>query len=86
MKETIWKYELEITDKQTLSLPPTSCFLAVQEQKGKLMLWARVDPNQLPVERTILIHGTGHPISPEEKYIGTAQTTGGFLVWHVFEA
>jgi len=81
---TIWKYELELTDRQQVIMPTGATILCVQTQLGNLCLWAQVDPNAKKEERHIAIVGTGHPIHRNAwKYIGTAQQA--VFVWHVFE-
>lgn len=83
---TIWKYPLEITDRQTLTMPAGAHLLTVQHQHGHLTLWAEVDPAAEPEDRTIAIVGTGNPMpSGTTAYLATAQAWVGHLVWHVFE-
>lgn len=83
---TIWKYGLEITDRQTLAMPAGAQLLTAQYQHGRLNLWAEVDPSAETEDRTVAIVGTGNPM-PEGKaeYVGTVQAWVGHLVWHVFE-
>jgi hypothetical protein len=83
---TIWKYALEITDRQVVEVPEGAEVLAVQEQAGKVCLWMMVDPEAKKEKRTFVIVGTGHPIEGASylDYYGTAQV--GPMVWHVFEA
>lgn len=86
MKTTIYKYPLEITDRQTIAMPAGAELLSAQMQGRTLCLWALVNP-ELPNElRTIEVLGTGNP-APEanRRYVSTAQMMGGSLVWHVFE-
>ena len=89
MKKTIWKFELETTDKQTLKMPVGAKILTVQTQNEKPCLWALVDPNAEKEDRFIEVFGTGHPIGcdmgVDRKYISTYQLRGGSLVFHVFE-
>lgn len=85
--KTIWKYELEITDAQTLEIPTGFQILSSQFQNGILCLWAIVDPSEPKEGVTIEVIGTGNPmpdVAGNRKYIGTAQMCGGRLVWHVF--
>ena len=86
---TIWKYTLNITDRQTVSMPVFAEILTVQMQGGSLCLWAIVESDRNLEQREFLIFGTGNPI-PEQfclhQHIGTVQVGGGVLVWHVFEA
>lgn len=85
---TIWKFQLELADRQTVEMPSGSQILTVQLQHGKPCIWALVDTSQTGKEiRVIEIIGTGNPIpNPEDKreYIGTFQFMG-HLVFHVFE-
>lgn len=83
---TVWKYPLEVTDRQTIEMPRTSKILHVGVQHGIACLWVEVTPDTLQAERTILIAGTGHPLPDESKrYIGTFQLAGGTLVFHAYE-
>lgn len=96
--EVIYKYELEITDSQILQMHGIPRFLSVQEQNGKLVVWAIIDTNNGINGREILIVGTGNEIpnyynlrgfsydSPSgytTEHIGTVVMNNG-LVWHVF--
>ena len=83
--KTIWKYELKITDEQTISLPVNSKILSVQNFNGKLCLWAIVNSEDAEKERKIAIIGTGNPLWCNLKFwnfIDTVQMESG--VWHVF--
>lgn len=83
--KTIWKFELEITDEQTLECPSNFEPLCVQVQRERLCLWAKVDPDSKLEARKFYVHGTGHRIANlTARYVGTVQTHGGSLVWHVF--
>lgn len=90
---TIWKYKLELTDEQDVEMPVNAQILCVQEQHGKIMLWAVVDETveALKLKHRIVIYGTGKPVDPKRDmtYIGTVQIDNvgeGTLVWHIFEA
>lgn len=83
----VYKYELEVTDEQSIRLPFGAEILTVQQQSDKFCLWALVDPRNELDERVICIHGTGHPI-PDNiklKYINTFQIPHLGLVFHAFE-
>ena len=81
----IYKYELPvdggiITIKQCIIK-----ILSIQEQNGKPMMWAIVDPdNEVidPMEITAIGTGWTLPTGLDE-YLGTAQDGYGF-VWHYF--
>lgn len=90
MNKTIYKYPLEVTDVQNISLPVGAEILTIQTQNETPCLWALVDPNGIEKEsKTIEIFGTGHPIGYDmgvsRKYISTFQLRGGQLVFHAFE-
>ncbi len=83
--KAIWKFPLEITDEHTVRMPKGFEILCVQEQFNLLCLWALVDPDAGSLPVTILVRGTGHLIDGDlGRYVGTAQTSKGYLVWHVF--
>jgi hypothetical protein len=80
----IWKWELEVTDRQVIDMPVATQFLTVQVQRGALCLWGIVTPGEDVEPRMIRVYGTGNPIPVDPgRYIGTAQQ--GPFVWHVFE-
>ena len=82
----IFKYIIQITDLQSVALPPCAQILSVQAQAGALCLWALVTPSKNTVERLLEIFGTGNPIpdaDAEREFIGTVQLDG--FVWHIFE-
>ena len=81
----IYKYELPvdggiITIKQCIIK-----ILSIQEQNGKPMMWAIVDPDNEAVEPLeITAIGTGWALPTGlDEYLGTAQDEYGF-VWHYF--
>lgn len=80
----IWKYELEITELQTVQMPAGASILHADNQHGVLCIWVMVDPNARKEGRCIEIIGTGHSImSATRRFIGTVLM--GPLVWHVFD-
>lgn len=86
MINKIFKYDLELTDKQTIDLPTNAIILTVQYQHGGLRLWAKVDENTTTRKRKIRIIGTGHEFEGYNwLYITTVQDLEGLLIWHIFE-
>lgn len=84
----IFKYPLEVEDKQVVMMPVDAQILCIQVQHGTPCIWALVDPAlAASQERTLLTFGTGHelPTGLELSYIGTYLVHGGNLVFHVFE-
>lgn len=85
--KTVWKYSLEATDKQFITMPRGAQVLSVAEQYDDMSLWALVDTNEVPDDAVlIVIHGTGHPADDVEglRFIGTVILRGGSLVFHVW--
>lgn len=85
MDNRIWKFELEITDIQTLKMPCGAKILSAASQNGTLCLWAMCDTEKPDKNRVIEIIGTGNPVHMcfERVFIGTAIMNP--FVWHVFE-
>lgn len=89
--EVIWKFSLQVTDRQTVTMPVGANILSVQDQSGGLQMWAIVNPDAEREQRVIEIVGTGNPMPDVDKedlarfHIATVQVRGGALVWHVFE-
>ncbi len=86
--KTVWKYEIALTDRQSISMPHSAEVLCAQMQYNRACIWALVDPQDARTERDFIILGTGHNAAPESlgRYIGTWQLADGALVYHLFEA
>jgi hypothetical protein len=81
----IFKYQLEITDRQIIKMPQGAKILSVQNQHNTLTLWAEVNPTSQMVDRYFQVFGTGHPIEDElGDYLATVLTDNDRIVWHVF--
>ena len=84
----IWKYKLEIKDKQDLTMPVGAEIISVSTQHGVPHLWAIVDSetdDYKPVK--IITIGTGHDFKKEDvgRFIGTYKVSNDAFVFHVFE-
>jgi hypothetical protein len=81
----IWKYPLDPSLKQTLSLPVGAKILDVQVQDNTPCLWALVNENtQVKESRHLVMYFTGSDIPDEPgDYIATFQLNG--LVIHLFQ-
>jgi hypothetical protein len=82
---TIWKYTLDVVDKQTITMQAGAKILSVANQDGILCMWAIVDPQQKTTKRTFEVIATGGPMPDEgtREFLGTLQID--WLVLHVFE-
>lgn len=87
----IWKFNLLLTDRQTVTMPKGAQILSVKEQFNELQMWAIVEPDAVRETRLFEIIGTGHPMADvapeclERIHLESLVTTSGYLVWHVFE-
>lgn len=85
----IWKFEIEVTGSQHITMPVGADVLCIQMQNGRPCIWVEVDPEADVKPRHLLVIGTGHTI-PEApsgryfRYIGTVQSPP-FFVWHLYE-
>ena len=87
--KTIHKFELEITETQSVVMPGGAKILGVKTRDNAPVLYAIVDTHADTEERIIEIFGTGHEIhygdAVTRKYIGTCIVMNDALVLHVFE-
>ena len=81
----IYKYELPVNGNIITIKQCIIKILSIQEQNGKPMMWAIVDPdNEIVDPLEIVAIGTGWELSTGlDDYLGTAQDEYGF-VWHYF--
>jgi len=88
--DRVFKYKLNLADRQTLQLPRASSILSVMEQHNNIVLYALVDDENAEhndVEAVeLFIVGTGQPFmyADESEFIGSVSTYDGDLVWHIF--
>lgn len=89
MNQTIWKFNLETTDYQTISMPKDAEILTVQTQGNTPCVWALVNPEAEKEDRNFEVFGTGHKVPVDmgvmREYVDTYQLDGGSLIFHVFE-
>jgi hypothetical protein len=85
--KTIYKYQLSITDIQSIKMPQGAEILSIQCQDNSPCVWALVDTDNLKEDRSFLMYGTGNPVDEnyKKKYIGTFMMYSGSLVFHCFE-
>ena len=82
---TIHKYELLLTDEQTIDTRVGAIVLSATEQNGSLVLYAMVDDQAEIDPLRVGIFGTGTPVllSGDWRFVNTVPTDSGY-VWHVF--
>jgi hypothetical protein len=84
--KTIYKYQLETTDFQTVMIPEKSNIIALQTQYEKPCIWVEVETENEKVPHVFRIFGTGHElqIGLGMTYVGTYQIMNGSFVGHVY--
>lgn len=91
MPDVIWEYDVsQIGQPFSVEMPSGAQLLTVQLRHGQAVLWARVAPDAARCRRGLLLMPTGgepYPAGwpPLGPYVGTIQTHGGSLVWHLFD-
>ncbi|HEX8657228.1 MAG TPA: hypothetical protein VF690_06830 [Hymenobacter sp.] len=84
---TIYKYILQLTPTQQVTLPEGAQILSVQEQQGEVCLWALVNTEKPPHGVAIQMVGTGGQVNQsllESQFLGTVQYAATGLVFHFF--
>jgi len=82
----IYKWMLDILDRQTVMMPRGAKLLDVQVQNATPCLWALCEPLAPKESRCIAIYGTGRLLVGDPgEYIASFQLSGGALVFHAFE-
>lgn len=85
----IFKYNLDIINTQTLSLPRSAIVRSVGNQYEKLMIWVEVeDAITEEVEQEFYIVGTGRSLNhiPDTaQFLGTVFFSDGRLIFHVYK-
>lgn len=81
--QTIWRFQLSISDTQTLQIPKGFIPLLVGVQHDIPCLWCQLDPQAPFVDIQITARGTGHRLpEPLGPYLGTTFHHGTALVLH----
>lgn len=84
--KAIWKYQLELTDKQVIEAPMNARALSVGlDPAGDLCVWMEVERDVFNHGKTFYIVGTGHPLPDEQfiEFIGSVKQDP--FMWHVYE-
>ena len=68
---------------ESIVIPCNYIFRAAAIQKGKMCVWAEVDPNSQDCVRRIVIKSTGSEIKDGSNYISTV--FDDMYVWHLYE-
>ena len=87
--KVIFKYTLNVTDKQVIQMPVGAEILKVDTQYNKICIWAMFDrvKEYDTEERVFEIFGTGNSFEESDKrnYLDTIQLYDGEQIYHVFE-
>lgn len=89
MTVAVWKFKLEVKDRQSIEMPQGAEILDIQTQNNEICIWALVDIDAKMDVRHFEVWGTGHKHYYEDykkaDYLGSVQTENGKFVWHIFE-
>ena len=85
--KTIWKYRINLAERQTITVPAGGQILCVKVQYDAIAIWSEVETDNPTEERTIVIRGTGQPFHmPRGEHFCYLDTVLlGDFVWHVYE-
>lgn len=87
---TVYKYRMAFSPAGRpfkVQMPKGADILTIGSQRDGMVVWALVNPEDPPVDRTFVVYGTGRGIEIGEsslRYWGTIMQTDG-TVWHLFE-
>jgi hypothetical protein len=81
---TIYKYPIEITDEQTVSMPVGAQVLSAQMQRTQLCIWALVEVGNIDCDRRVRIFGTGNTVKLDGNWKFVDSVQERIFVWHVF--
>ena len=86
MTKAIWKYTLEVTTSQEISMPLGAKIVHVASQLENPAIWAIVDPLAPKVKRRFGVLTTGASFDPVTvTYLGSFMLHGGTFVGHIVE-
>ena len=90
MGTRVWKYQLELTERQGLKMPDGAVILSAHTQtdstgKQNICIWVAVDSEAPSRQRVIKVAATGEDalLLPLDVFVGTVQV--GPFVFHVFD-
>lgn len=84
--KTIFKYELQIDDEQSIEMPKDAEIISLQVQHGVPCIWAIVDTDKEKESRVFHTYGTGQKFYPKgAQFVGTYLIHQDRLVYHVFD-
>lgn len=87
MTTRVWKYPTQLADWFELEMPLGAKVVAfgLDPVTSNPALWVEVDDAAPKAIRRFRLAGTGHPIEPGLKFIGSAIGHLGQFVWHLYE-
>lgn len=85
--QTIYRYALTITGRQSVEMPVGAKFVHVHDQEGCPTVWVECDPEKPLAPRDLFVVGTGwnQVVGNGEQAIYRGTSYSGSFVWHVYE-
>jgi hypothetical protein len=82
---TIWKFEIPNSPCPYVTMPRGAQVLSVNQQNGRICVWALVNSKQESELAEFRIYATGENVEMTGAcdFVGTVMMPSG-LVWHVF--
>ena len=81
----IYKYEVKVSDENNIiDLPVSYKVVHVGMHDGRVYMWIAHDLNEETKPCNFRVVATGQEFPLDKTYIGTAQSTNNYWVWHVF--
>lgn len=88
MEKRVYKYPLEVQDRQVITIPKGAKILSLHVQDSTPCIWVLVDANEQQKEKVVLrTFGTGQSLYSNGKnleFIGTYLLRNDQAVFHVF--
>lgn len=82
--KTVYKYPIPLLKGEaTHEMQGKILYVGVQKASpGHVCVWAEYDQDAEPVETSLFVIGSGHPIVYDGEYVGSAVDEP--FVWHVY--
>jgi len=79
----IYKYPFDITDVQKIGIPVNHDVVRVGlDPSGTPCIWAKVNPEEIDIEKEVYVFETGHDIPDQKTHVGSFIQNE--FVWHLF--
>ncbi|HZR50170.1 MAG TPA: hypothetical protein VFB06_11680 [Streptosporangiaceae bacterium] len=82
----MYRYAVPIDDLAwTFDLTGNPVYVAASSSRYEVEFWAEYAEGAPRTARRFQVFGTGHPLPPGARYVGTCPRTPEGFVWHLYE-